>query len=195
MYRFCIRLYVIIKATPHRDCLNSLQVIISLCDSDPGKVKPALSHFSGYLRGNLESITSNDMIPFTKELEHTREYLALEEYGEGKKFEVDYDLQVTDFMLPPLVLQPVVENAVQYGIGTRRDGGHIFIESSDTPFMTLLRVRDDGTGKSSITGKQKKRQSVGIENVRSRLRALCGGDMIFESSKSGTNVTITIPKS
>ena len=182
------------QISPHF-IFNSLQVIISLCDSDPGKVKPALTHFSGYLRGNLESITTNELIPFTKELAHTKEYLALEQYGEGKDFAVDYDLQATDFMLPPLVLQPVVENAVQYGIGTRTNGGHIAIESCDTPFMTLIRVKDDGTGKSSITEQQKSRQSVGMNNVRARLKAMCGGDLIFESSKSGTTVTITIPKS
>ena len=61
--------------------------------------------------------------------------------------------------------------------------------------MTLIRVKDDGTGKSSITEQQKSRQSVGMNNVRARLKAMCGGDLIFESSKSGTTVTITIPKS
>lgn len=181
------------QISPHF-IFNSLQVIISLCDSDPEKVRPALTHFSGYLRGNLESITNNELIPFSKELEHTKEYLALEQYGDGRKFEVEYHLDAEDFLLPPLVLQPVVENAVQYGIGTRTHGGRIIIESIDTPFMTLIRVKDDGTGKSTITEQQKDRQSVGMKNVRSRLRALCGGDIIFESGKSGTTVTITIPR-
>ena len=182
------------QISPHF-IFNSLQVIISLCDSEPEKVRSALTHFSGYLRGNLESITNNKLIPFSKELEYTKEYLVLEMYGEGKEFDVKYDLQVTDFMLPPLVLQPVVENAVRYGIGTRQNGGHIAIETGETPFMILIRVKDDGTGKSTITEQQKTRQSVGLKNVRARLKALCSGDLILESCKSGTTVTITIPKS
>ncbi|MBQ4311658.1 MAG: histidine kinase, partial [Oscillospiraceae bacterium] len=168
--------------------------IIGMCDRSPENVKPALTHFSEYLRNNLESVTSNDLIPFEKELAHTKEYLALEQYGEGKKFTVEYRLDVTDFRVPPLVLQPVVENAVQYGIGTRTHGGNIVIETADTPFMTLIRVKDDGTGKSSITEQQKTRRSVGMQNVRARLKALCGGDLIFESSEKGTTVTLTIPK-
>ncbi|MBR5091186.1 MAG: histidine kinase [Ruminiclostridium sp.] len=181
------------QISPHF-IFNSLQVITGLCDSEPDKVKPALTHFSEYLRGNLESITTNELIPFTKELAHTKEYLALEQYGDGRDFTVEYDLEVTGFMLPPLVMQPIVENAVHYGIGTRTQGGHIVIETSDTPFATLIRVKDDGTGKSTITEQQKTRQSVGMQNVRARLKALCGGDLIFESSDKGTTVTITIPK-
>ena len=181
------------QISPHF-IFNSLQVIIGMCDRSPENVKPALTHFSEYLRNNLESVTSNDLIPFEKELAHTKEYLALEQYGDGKKFTVEYRLDATDFRVPPLVLQPVVENAVQYGIGTRTHGGNIVIETADTPFMTLIRVKDDGTGKSSITEQQKTRRSIGMQNVRARLKALCGGELIFESSENGTTVTLTIPK-
>ena len=104
-------------------------------------------------------------------------------------------MQTTQFMVPPLVLQPVAENAVRYGIGAREKGGRIVIETTDTPFMTLIRVTDDGTGRNTMTEKQKNRQSVGIKNVRERLKTLCGGELIFESSDAGTTVTITIPKS
>ena len=181
------------QISPHF-IFNSLQVIIGMCDRSPENVKPALTHFSEYLRNNLESVTGNDMIPFEKELAHTKEYLALEQYGDGKKFTIEYRLDVTEFQVPPLILQPVVENAVQYGIGTRTHGGIIVIETTDTPFMTLIRVKDDGNGKSSITEQQKKRRSVGMQNVRARLKALCGGELILESSENGTTVTITIPK-
>ena len=181
------------QISPHF-IFNSLQVMIGLCDTDPEKTKPALIHFSEYLRGNLESITNDRLIPFTKELDHTKEYLALEQYGEGRAFEVEYNLQTTQFMVPPLVLQPIAENAVRYGIGAREKGGRIVIETSDTPFMTLIRVSDDGTGKSTMTDKQKNRRSVGLKNVRERLKTLCGGELIVESSDTGTTVTITIPK-
>ena len=70
-----------------------------------------------------------------------------------------------------------------------------YLHLTDTPFMTLIRVTDDGTGRNTMTEKQKNRQSVGIKNVRERLKTLCGGELIFESSDAGTTVTITIPKS
>ena len=130
---------------------NTLQVMIVLCDSEPEKTKPALIHFSEYLRGNLESITNDRLIPFTKELGHTKEYLALEQYGDGREFEVEYRLQTTQFMVPPLVLQPIVENEVRYGIGARSKGGRIVIETRETPFVTLIRVIDDGAGRNSMT--------------------------------------------
>ncbi len=181
------------QISPHF-IFNSLHVIIGLCDKDPDHVKPALEHFSEYLRGNLESITRNELIPFERELAHIREYIALEQYGEGRSFEVEYDLGITDFLLPPLAVQPIVENAIRYGIGTRTSGGHIVIQTTDTPFMTLIRVRDDGSGKSSITDQQKKRQSVGLSNVRQRLKTLCGGEVKLEQSDAGTTVTISLPK-
>ena len=181
------------QISPHF-IFNTLQVIIVLCDSEPEKTKPALIHFSEYLRGNLESITNDRLIPFTKELGHTKEYLALEQYGDGREFEVEYRLQTTQFMVPPLVLQPIVENAVRYGIGARSKGGRIVIETRETPFVTLIRVIDDGAGRNSMTAQQKNRQSVGMKNVRERLGALCGGELLFESDDSGTTVTITIPK-
>ena len=181
------------QISPHF-IFNTLQVMIGLCDNEPEKTKPALIHFSEYLRGNLESITTDRLIPFTKELDHTKEYLALEQYGDGREFEVDYRLQTTQFMVPPLVLQPIVENAVRYGIGARSKGGRIVIETRETPFMTLIRVIDDGAGKNTMTAQQKNRQSVGMKNVRERLSALCGGELILESDDSGTTVTITIPK-
>ena len=181
------------QISPHF-IFNTLQVMIGLCDNEPEKTKPALIHFSEYLRGNLESITTDRLIPFTKELDHTKEYLALEQYGDGREFEVDYRLQTTQFMVPPLVLQPIVENEVRYGIGARSKGGRIVIETRETPFVTLIRVIDDGAGRNSMTAQQKNRQSVGMKNVRERLGALCGGELLFESDDSGTTVTITIPK-
>ena len=181
------------QISPHF-IFNSLQVIIGMCEREPQKVRPALEHFSDYLRNNLESISKNEMIPFSEELEHTKEYLTLEQYGEGKDFSVEYDLKITDFMVPPLVLQPVVENALQYGIDTHERGSRVSIETEETPFSILVRVKDDGTGRTSITSQQKERQSTGLHNVRLRLESLCKGKLDYNNGPEGTTVTITISK-
>ena len=123
----------------------------------------------------------------------TKEYLSLEQYGDGKEFSVEYDLKVTDFKVPPLVLQPIVENALQYGIDTHEKGSRVRIETEETPFSILIRVKDDGSGQTTITRQQKERQSVGLTNVRTRLEALCGGSLEYKSEPEGTTVIITIP--
>ena len=181
------------QISPHF-IFNSLQAILNYCDREPERVKPALSHFSKWLRSNLESLTASEWITFEKELENVREYILLEKDNAGKDFEVEYRLGVTDFKIPPLVLQPIVENAVRYGIGTRSKGGLVVIETLDEPYRTVIRVTDDGSGRDSRTPQQKDRQSIGMKNVRARLHALCDGSLTMEHGENGTTVTIVLPK-
>ena len=181
------------QISPHF-IFNSIQVIQNLCDEEQEKVKPALSHFSEYLRSNLESMTNPARIPFERELSHAKEYLFLEQLGDSKAFDVIYRLAVTDFTLPPLTLEPIVENAARYGIGTKEEGGVIIIETEENALGISIRVMDDGRGKDSLTNRQKERQSVGMANVKARLAAQCGGSLSIEKSGNGTTVTLFIPK-
>ena len=111
------------QISPHY-IYNSLQSISGLCTTDPAKAQKAIEVFSEYLRGNLESLTQEELIPFTRELEHTQAYLELEQLSGLRRFVVEYDLKVTDFMLPPLVLQPIVENAVKHGAAVAVNGAN-----------------------------------------------------------------------
>ena len=182
------------QISPHF-IFNSLQVIQNLCDEEQEKVKPALIHFSEYLRSNLESLTTVGRIPFLRELAHTKEYLLLEQLGDSKAFDVEYRLGVTDFTLPPLTIQPIMENAVRYGIGTKEKGGVVILETAKDAFGTIsIRVIDDGHGKDSTTKRQKERQSIGLANVRTRLRLLCDGQITIEKSGTGTTVTLFVPR-
>ncbi len=143
------------QISPHY-IYNSLQSISSLCEADPPKARAAINSFADYLRGNLESLTAEGLIPFTRELEHTRAYLALEEAAGNKSFRVEYQLETTDFMLPPLVLQPVVENAVKHGAvrGTEENGQAvtvIVISTRETADGIILRVTDRREGGKGYT--------------------------------------------
>ena len=181
------------QISPHF-IFNSLQVIQGLCDEEPEKVKPAIAHFSEYLRGNLESLTADELIPFKRELEHTGEYIKLEQLSEGREFEVEYRLGAENFLMPPLILQPIVENAIRYGIGTHSVGGRIVVETEEDAYQVVIRVSDDGQGDDHSTEKQKNRQSVGLKNIRGRLQAQCGGRLIIDKREDGTTVSVIMPK-
>ena len=209
------------QISPHY-IYNSLQSIRSLCGSDPAKARDAIDSFSEFLRGNLESLTLEELIPFSRELELTQAYLELEKLTGRVNFEVKYDLETTEFMLPPLVLQPVVENAVKHGayavascvdsgaangteitIATRQTGGCIYIEVTDRTERRDAAAADSALAgacagsndRASETAKNRnKRKSVGLENVRTRLAIQSGGTLLLESIDSGTKVTIMLPE-
>lgn len=98
---------------------NSLLSIKQLCDTQPRKASIALEHFSYFLRGSLNSLSDTRLIPFEKELSHVRDYLYLEKMRFEERLNIEWDITFSDFLLPPLTLQPIVENAVRYGITER----------------------------------------------------------------------------
>ena len=176
---------------------NSLTVIQELCRSDPAQAEAATVQFANYLRGNMDALQTNTPIPFGQELEHTRQYLALEEMRFEDKLTVRYDIQCKSFLLPNLTLQPIVENAVRHGVRGNADGrGEVVIATQETPDCYEITVKDNGPGFDPE--KQPKDQGsshVGIQNVRQRLAQMCGGELKIESIPgAGTCVTIALPK-
>ncbi|MBQ9993042.1 MAG: histidine kinase [Firmicutes bacterium] len=203
------------QISPHY-IYNSLQSISGLCTTDPAKAQKAIEVFSGYLRGNLESLTQEELIPFTRELEHTQAYLELEQLSGLRRFVAEYDLKVTDFMLPPLVLQPVVENAVKHGayavaasgahgeesatritISTFESDGAINIVVTDSIYnrreSTAISA-DPGDNAPNTAKNRYKTKSIGLENVRTRLAIQCGGALDISNSDRETTVRLKLPK-
>ncbi len=176
---------------------NSLAVIRDLCRSDPALAEEATVKFSRYLRGNMDSLRSKDTVPFEKELEHTQGYLEIEQLRFEDKLTVFYDVLCTDFKLPPLTLQPIVENAVRYGVRRNADGrGAVTISTREKPECYETAAIDDGPGfDPSAQPQDTKRSHVGIANVRERIESIAGGTLRIESSpEQGTRVTIILPK-
>lgn len=173
---------------------NSLQQIALLSDEDAAAVKPAIMNFSGYLRKKFQALTGEPMIPFEEEMEHVEMYIQLAAILPSRKFVVEKELQVTDFMLPPLTLQPLVENAIQYGIGMSEEGDRIRIQTLREGGYIKLRVIDDGHGKKTRLPTQKSYKSVGTENVRTRLKLLCDGELSIRKLEQGTEAEIRIPE-
>lgn len=174
---------------------NSLGVIYHLCESDPAAARKAVKRFSDFLRGNMESLKSRDPISFASELDHVDSYLYLEQQRFGDKLQVIYQIKTEDFLIPPLTLQPLVENAVQHGILNRRDGGTVVIRTEEADGMAVVTVSDNGVGIDKARQQQGPgdHSHLGIVNVRSRLEEMVGGSLEIESSGEGTVATIRIP--
>ncbi|MDL2295125.1 histidine kinase, partial [Ruminococcaceae bacterium OttesenSCG-928-D13] len=173
---------------------NVLASINELYDGNP-KAQQAIVTFADYLRGNMDSLGENCMIPFSKELQHVQQYLWLEEMRFEERLQVAFDIQADGFLLPALTVQPIVENAVRHGLFHKKNGGKVTIATCETPEGHCITVVDDGVGFVPEAGKADGRSHIGIENVRGRLDAMCGGALTIESTPGrGTVATILIPK-
>ena len=172
---------------------NSLQQIALLCDEEPESVKPAILNFSGYLRKNLESLTNVEMIPFSREMEHVDMFIALSEILPSRSFVVKRNFEVEDFYIPALTVQPLVENAIKYGIGMSEEGNEILIETKEEGGFINIRVVDNGHGKKTELSTQKKHKSVGTKNVITRLDMRCDGTLAINKLEKGTEAIVKIP--
>ena len=172
---------------------NSLQQIALLCDEDAGAVKPAILNFSAYLRRNLESLTNVEMIPFEKEMEHVDMFIELARISQSRYFEVIKSFEITDFYVPAITVQPIVENAIKYGIGMSTDGNRIVIETKEENGYIVISVTDDGHGIRTELPTQKEHRSVGTKNVMTRLKIMCDGTLTVNRNSDGTEAVIKIP--
>ena len=176
---------------------NSLGAIRDTYRGDARRGEQAITEFAEYLRHNMDSLTQEQPIPFTEELGHVRCYLSLQKLRFGDDLNVAYDLESTDFRLPTLTLQPLVENAVTYGVRKNETGrGTVTIRSREYPDRWEVSVTDDGPGfvPDSLPG-DSERSHVGLRNVRERLKHACGGELRIDSTLGeGTTATIILPK-
>lgn len=175
---------------------NSLTSIAMMCTKDPKKARSATINFADYLRGNMNSLKQKTPVPFAQELEHLKKYLMLEEMRFGDMLNIEYDIQTTDFEIPQLSVQPLVENAVKHGVGMKEDGGTVTIATREEGDCYKVIITDDGVGfDTSKPIEDDGRSHVGMENVKQRLKELCDADVIIESEIGvGTTATIRIPK-
>ncbi|MBP0974536.1 MAG: histidine kinase, partial [Oscillospiraceae bacterium] len=172
---------------------NALAAIQSLCYTDSEAAAEYIQIFGEYLRSNIDSISSDDFITFESELAHIGQYVMLEKASTEININVIYELNVKDFMIPPLTIQPIVENAIKYGALSRRDGtGTVKIFTEEKDGMVCITVSDNGSG-TSMTKKQKEHRSVGIENVKQRLALKCKGTLVMNRTETGMISTISIP--
>ena len=175
--------------------INTLGAIAHLCDDAP-EAREAIMTFSRYIRGNIDVLLKESLIPFNKEVEHTNLYLQLEKLRFGDNLQVEMNLKARNFLIPTLTLQPLVENAVRHGVRGNPDGkGTVWITSRETEQGYEVSVTDNGPGFDPEKIREDGRNHVGLENVRERIRMIAGGELKIESEPGvGTTVTILLQR-
>lgn len=174
---------------------NTLASISTLIKIDPDKAQEGLDAFTEYLRANLASLSKTDLIPFSNELKHIETYLSLEKMRFDERLSIIYDIQTSDFLVPPLSIQPIVENAVKHGILKKLEGGVISISTHESPDAYYVEIKDNGVGFDPMAIKPGSGVHIGIDNVKNRLTTMCHADLIIHSEINvGTTVLITFFK-
>lgn len=171
---------------------NVLTTISTYCKTDPKMADNALIRFSRYLRKNIRILEEDGMIDFAMELEQVEDYIALEQLRFPECIVFEKQIGTSSFKLPPLTIQPLVENAIKHGLVGRGRCGTIRLSTMRRTDCIEIEVTDDGVGfKPEDCGKP---DSVGIRNVRYRLEKLAEGSLEIDSQPGkGTTVKITIP--
>jgi len=187
------RIKIMISQIQPHFLFNTLTTIQTLCDIDPPKAEETVGKFAAYLRQNIESLDRSDLVPFTKEMEHTRIYADIEMIR-FPEIQVEYDTEDTAFELPALTVQPLVENAIRHGVRGREDG-RVSVTSRDRGNFHEIVVADNGKGFDAAGIDGMESAHVGLRNVRDRIIQLCGGTMdVISKANEGTTITIRIPK-
>lgn len=182
------------------------------CTIEIGKSSQAvqmIAAFTDLLKTTLKS--TGDTIALTDEFENTRKYLVVQKlrYGEKVHFEMDMAPGTETCMVPPLLLQPLVENAIFHGLEARYDADMIVVASTLEGDDLLLTVTDDGAGMDDETlervtadilaqqdGREKQSDSIGLANVHNRIRLNYGegyGVQIQSVPDMGSTVTLRLP--
>ena len=170
---------------------NCLAIIRSLAKRDGYRAVECIDNFSDYLKAHIGAIQTDSPVPFEKELYNVKVYLSLVQADSSRDLIVFYDTPVTDFDIPPLSLEPIVENAVNHGIS--HDNGRISIITEKGDGCVLIRISDNGSAKKTKDANKPIHTGIGIENTRKRLEVLCGGELEMNITDHGTTVVITIP--
>lgn len=183
---------MVLQMRPHF-IYNTMTSIYCLCSQDPEKAQQVVMDFTTYLRKNFTAVASAAPIPFSSELEHTRAYLAVEQAQYSKSLTIEYDTPHTFFRVPPLTLQPIVENAVKHGRDPNAGPLHISIRTRKTDTGSEITVSDNGCGYDPADDSE---PHIALKNIRQRLELMCGGSLtITPNDGGGTTVTVTIPDS
>ena len=174
---------------------NTLSSISTLTTIDPGKAQKALDDFSDYLRMNFSSLTDTRLVPFADELQHIKTYVGLEKLRFNDRLKIVYDIQTMDFYVPPLSIQPIVENAIKHGIIKKVEGGTVTLRTYENDTSHVVEIIDDGVGFDVNKIDFKNNKHIGLNNVRQRITSMCKGDIHFESeNNNGTKAIISFYK-
>ena len=170
---------------------NILADVQGLLDSDPERARAMLEEFTDYLRANLGQLRRADST-LASELEMGQCYLQLLRLRMGNRldFSIDASAQARAAVVPPLLLQPLIENAIRHGLAPRADGGSVHIHAVVLAGRLVIAVGDDGVGLPATLA-----AGHGLDNIRARLQARYGSNasLTLAAQAPGTRALIDLP--
>lgn len=180
------------KIRPHF-IYNVLMSIRYFVKKDPQVAYDMIYDFSNYLRANAEQLENTECILWSEELKHIDAYLRIEKMRFKERLNIVYEIEKQDFLIPPLTVELLVENAVKHGITQKVSGGTVWIRSRSTETGYEIVIEDDGVGFDvEHLGEEK---SVGFDYIQSRLSMMEGASMQIESAPGQrTKVLLTFAR-
>ena len=171
---------------------NTLGAIRTMIKSSPDKAYQLITSFSKYLRANINTISPEETISFASEMDHIKTYVDIEKVRFGERLTVLYDIKCDNFNLPPLTVEPLVENAVKHGVCKKIKGGVVKISSWEEEDRYIVTVEDNGVGFDVVAQNDRKEStSVGIKYIKLRLKELSNADFEITSEIGvGTKATL-----
>jgi two-component system, LytTR family, sensor histidine kinase LytS len=183
---------------------NSLNTIASFCRTNSNKARHLLLELSNYLRRNIKD--TREYITLKDELKQIESYLSIEHarFGDRIQFEMDILPEANDWPVPPLLVQPLVENAVKHGLSVKEEGGKIWIQAARNNGHLRIQVKDDGVGMEqeviarvfNQNGTDSDNTSMGLRNVNQRLERIYHPScrlQIDSQAQRGTTITLDLP--
>jgi len=178
------------KINPHF-FFNTLNSITSLISPEPQKAEELIEKFSDLFRYPL-NVENKEFIELNQEIDFIKLYLEIEKVrlDERLTYDILVDKNLNDFLIPSMILQPLVENSIIHGISPLKSGGKITIQCTMEKKGCCIRISDSGIG---FSNKQHKKR-FGIRGVQERLKLLYESDHIFEiKSENGVEINIVLP--
>jgi two-component system, LytTR family, sensor kinase len=182
---------------------NTLNTIASFIRTKPEEARRLLTEFADFTRRSFKQ--RDEFSPFAQELEYVHQYLSFEQARFGERLSVVYrvDPEILSTVMPVLVLQPLVENAIRHGIGKKPGPGRVIIAAEDRGNECWISVQDDGVGMAPeqvqkvLQGRRDGSLGVGLTSVHERLRTIYGpeyGLQLESVPGEGTRVAFAVPK-
>jgi two-component system LytT family sensor kinase len=187
------------QVNPHF-LFNTLNSISATLRHNPEQAREMIAKLSGMMRYALDG-SDRDHVPLRDEIDFTRRYLDLEHHRFSDRLtatiEVDADNETLDTPVPPMILQPLVENALRHGIAPSEEGGTVTVEVTTENDRIRVRVEDTGVGPGDEDPLSAAEDSTGLTNTDTRLRHTYGPDAglhTAENTPTGFTVYFSIPK-
>jgi hypothetical protein len=170
---------------------NTLNSVAASVPPEQGATRDLVARLAGLVRYTLAA-ARRDRVLLREELDFVRDYLALEQERMGGRLrvEIDADPGTLDVMIPPMLVQPLVENAVRHGLAPSLSGGTVRVEARRLGDAVHVLVRDDGVGparppRALLDGDRQPDGGVGLSNTHARLQALFGDGLALDVPGSG----------